>query len=354
MVKAIQVGLGHWGFSWSKDVIPKVSAVEPVAYVDANPEALERVQRELGVPKAKCFTSLADAAGAVDADLVIATLRTEAHFPVVNQALERGYHVIVEKPFASTLSEAVKLVDKAQHQDRILMVSQNYRFHPAPRAVAKMVAKRELGKVNMVSIDFRKHAPSVGYRYWEMPDPLLADMAIHHFDLMRMVLGDDPKRVSCRTWNTMDSRFVHHPIGVITLEFAEGTVVSYRGSWMSGAKDTAWSGEWSMDCSDGEIWWASRDHKPSGNAPDIVRVTPLSGQCRQIKLDELAYDDRKGALNAVADAIATGTIPDYFSSGADNAMSLALVEATVLSAARNGAWIEIEELFESARNETGP
>jgi predicted dehydrogenase len=29
-----------------------------------------------------------------------------------------------------------------------------------------------------------------------MPDPLLADMSIHHFDLMRMVLGDNPKRVS--------------------------------------------------------------------------------------------------------------------------------------------------------------
>jgi predicted dehydrogenase len=346
MVKAIQVGLGHWGFSWSKDVIPKVKAVEAVAYVDANPEALERVQSELGIPADRCFTSLEAAAKAVKAELVIATLRTEAHFPVVAQALDMGFHVIVEKPFTSTMDEANQLVHKARQANRILMVSQNYRFNPAPQAVAEMVANNALGDVNMVSIDFRKHAPSIGYRYWEMPDPLLADMAIHHFDLMRMVLGDNPKRVSCRTWNTIDSQFVHHPIGVATLEFEKGTVVSYRGSWMSGAQDTPWSGEWSMDCSQGEIRWTSRDHRDGKALPDQLRVRRLDGSTSEPKLPEVTLLDRSGALNAVAQAIDTGTIPPYFSSGEDNRYSLALVRATIKSAAENGAWVDMADVLD--------
>ncbi|WP_127143613.1 Gfo/Idh/MocA family protein [Pelagibacterium montanilacus] len=349
MVKAIQVGLGHWGLSWSLEVIPHVDRVETVAYVDSNPEALSRLRSELGVPESACFTSLEEAAKAVDAELVIATLRTEAHYPVVMDALKRGYHVIVEKPFASSLAEAAQMVAKANERDRILMVSQNYRFQPAPRAVAKMVAESALGEVNMVSLDFRKHAPSIGYRYWEMPDPLLADMAIHHFDLLRMVLGDNPRRVSCRTWNTTDSKFVHHPVGVATIEFDKGTVVSYRGSWMSGAPDTPWSGEWSMDCSDGEIWWSSRDQRPDGDHPDRLEVTLLGKEKQSVPLPELDLSDRMGTLDAVARAIAEGQGPDYFSSGADNLMSLALVEATVLSASRGGEWIEIADLVAAAR-----
>ncbi|MCD7060984.1 Gfo/Idh/MocA family protein [Pelagibacterium xiamenense] len=344
MVRAIQVGLGGWGFSWAKEIVPTVERVAPVAYVDANPEAIRRVQTELGVAPDKCFLSLEEAIAKTDADLVLATLRTEAHHPVVGQALDLGFNVLVEKPFASTLAQARDLVARAEKAGRILMVSQNYRHNPAPHKVAEMVANKTLGDVNLVSIDFRKHAPSVGYRFWEMPDPLLADMAIHHFDLMRMVLGDDPKRVSCRTWNTTDSQFVHHPIGVATLEFEKGTVVSYRGSWMSGAQDTAWSGAWSMDCSKGEIWWSSRDHRATGNLPDIVRTRDLSGEADEIALPKLDHLDRAGTLNAIATAIETGRTPPHFSSGQENLLSFALVEATIRSASQAGAWVEIGDL----------
>ncbi|WP_404404074.1 Gfo/Idh/MocA family protein [Pelagibacterium halotolerans] len=345
MVRAIQVGLGGWGFSWAKEIVPTVGRVTPAAYVDPSPEAIARVRAELGVAPDLCFVSLEEAAAKVDADLVLATLRTEAHYPVVSQALDMGFHVLVEKPFASDLAEARALVAKAEKAGRFLMVSQNYRHNPAPRKVAEMVAKKALGDVSLVSIDFRKHAPSVGYRYWDMPDPLLADMAIHHFDLMRMVLGDNPKRVSCRTWNTTDSQFVHHPIGVATLEFEKGTVVSYRGSWMSGAQDTAWSGEWSMDCSKGEIWWRSRDHRATGNLPDIVRTRDLTGETEELALPELDHADRAGTLNAIAMAIETGKTPAYFSSGQDNLLSFALVEATIRSAAQHGQWVEIADLM---------
>ena len=41
MVRAIQAGLGRWGFSWSKEVIPNVPAVEMVGYVDTAVPAQE-------------------------------------------------------------------------------------------------------------------------------------------------------------------------------------------------------------------------------------------------------------------------------------------------------------------------
>lgn len=346
MVKAIQIGLGHWGFTWTEEVIPKVTNIEMVAYVDSNPEATARVHEQLGVPEHLLFTSLEDAVAKTDAELAICTLRTEAHYPVVKQCLELGLSVIVEKPFASTIAQGKELVELAKAQGRVLMVSQNYRFQPAPIAAAELIGAQKFGPVNMVSIDFRRHAPSQGYRYWDMPDPLLADMSIHHFDLMRMVLGDNPKRVSCRTWNPPASPFGHHPIGVATVEFEKGTIVSYRGSWMSSGPVTPWAGEWTMDCSEGQIIWTSRDHFMGKAGPDKMSLRPLDGEETPVELAPVQYTDRVGTLSAVAKVIESGAVPARFSSGEDNLHSLALVQATILSASRNGDWVEIAEVLQ--------
>jgi predicted dehydrogenase len=317
-----------------------------VGYVDTNPEAAKRVQAELGVGEGLCFTSLEEAVSGTDAELAICTLRTEAHYPVVKRCLELGLSVIVEKPFTSTIAQAKELVALAQEKGRVLMVSQNYRFQPAPIAAAELIGAQKFGPVNLVSIAFRRHAPSQGYRYWDMPDPLLADMSIHHFDLMRMVLGDEPKRVSCRTWNPATSPFGHHPIGLATLEFEKGTIVSYSGSWMSSGPVTPWAGEWTMDCSEGEIIWSSRDHFMGKSGPDRLSLRERDGEAVPYPLPTIEYPDRTGTLAAIAKVIDTGSTPARFSSGQDNLHSLALVQATILSASRNGEWVEIEEVMQ--------
>lgn len=345
MVKAIQIGLGHWGFSWSKEVIPKVPTVEMVGYVDTSLEATARVQTELGIDPKLCFTSLDDAAKHTDATLAICTLRTEAHYPVVKRCLELGYNVIVEKPFTTTIGQGKELVALAEAQGKVLMVSQNYRHQPGPIAAAKLIGDGKFGAMNMVSIDFRRHGPTQGYRYWDMPDPLLADMSIHHFDLMRYVLGDEPVRLSCRTWNPPGSPFHFHPSGVATIEFSRGTMVSYRGSWMNSGPVTPWAGEWVMDAADGQIAWSSRDHFRDKQGPDVLTLQPIDQARENVPLDPVAFPDRRGTLNAIAGLLDTGVVPSGFSSGKDNLGSLALVQASILSASRGGDWIEISEVL---------
>jgi len=346
MVKAIQIGLGHWGFSWSKEVIPKVPTIEMVGYVDTNPDATRRVQEELGVDPKLCYASLEDAAKHTDAVLALCTLRTEAHYPVVKRCLELGYNVLVEKPFTTTIAQGKELVALAKAQGRVLMVSQNYRHQPAPAVAADLIARGQFGALNMVSIDFRRHGPSQGYRYWDMPDPLLADMSIHHFDLMRFVLGDEAVRISCRTWNPPGSPFHYHPSGVATIEFSRGTMVSYRASWMNTGPVTPWAGEWVMDGTEGQISWTSRDHFRDRTGPDLLTLRPLDGEVEKINLDPVKFADRMGTLNTIASVIETGIVPRGFSSGEDNLGSLALVRASILSASRNGDWIDIAEVMQ--------
>lgn len=345
MARIMQVGLGRWGANWATKVVPTVAGAEAVAFVDSAPEALERAQAEAGAKPEQCFASLAEALAEVDCDIVLATLRTEAHHAAVRLALEAGRHVVVEKPFASSIAQAKELVALAAAKERVLMVSQNYRYYPAPILASELVAQRALGPLSTVGIEFRYHAPTFGHPYPEMPDPLLADMAIHHFDLMRLVLGDEAKRLSAVTWNPSGSPFTHHSAAVVTLEFSKGTIVSYRGSWVSGGPRTPWAGEWSMDCARGEIRWSSRDALAAPDKTDRITMRQYGQRAVAPRLPRLPYLDRAGSLAAAIEAIETGTPSPRFPTGADNINSLALVAASILSASRHGDWVELDEVL---------
>jgi predicted dehydrogenase len=326
-------------------VLPKVPGVEVVGYVDPSEEARARLQAAIGVDPALCFDSLDAALDATDAVLVLGTVRTDAHFPVAAAALEAGRHVMLEKPFAATMAEAKALVDLAVAKGRVLSVSQNYRCFPGPIAAARAFAEAPFGPADFVRLDFRQHAPSVGYRYWDMPDPLLADMSIHHFDLMRMVLGSEPVRIACRTWNPPGSPFRFDPAGSALIVFANGVLVDYHGSWMSGGTRTSWAGEWSIDCRDGNISWTSRDQFADGARPDRLVLRRRGEEAEMPALPAPDLLDRAGTLAAMCRTIETGIAPPYFSSGADNLMSFALVAAALLSAGRDGAWVEMHEVL---------
>ena len=275
---------------------------------------------------------------------MLGTVRTEAHFAVAKAALEAGRHVMLEKPFA--MAEARALVELAIAKGGVLSVSQNSRHFPGPILAAEIVADGRLGQTDHVRLDFRQHGPSVGYRYWDMPDPLLADMSIHHFDLMRMVLGSEPLRIACRTWNPPESPFRFDCAGSAMITFANGTHLDYHGSWMSGGLRTPWAGEWQMDFRDGAVAWTSRDQFVDAEGPDRLSIRPLGEASVPEPLPRVPYLDRIGALHATCRMIETGIAPPHFSSGADNLMSFALVSASLLSARRGGAWTEIAEVLE--------
>lgn len=342
-VRVVQVGLGLWGSNWAADVLPEVETVEAVGYVDSSPAALRQVQKAIGVPRRRCFTDLASALEAVEAELELATASVDAHFAVARAALEAGRHVLVEKPFTATLAEAAELAALSEATGRRCDVSQNYRFQPAPILAARLLARGRIGRVHQVTVDFRRNAMNEGIvRDWVRKEPLLLDMAIHHFDLMRMVLADEPVRVSCRSWNPGQSRYTEPAAAVATIDFAGGTVVSWRGSFVSEGEPTPWAGCWRIEGSEGELRFSSRDHLGSRVRPDRLSLRRGGRSVRVPAQPVLAHLDREGALAATAQAILSGSAGALVSDARHNARSLALAHAAIASAGAGGAWTDIE------------
>jgi predicted dehydrogenase len=332
-LRVLQIGLGGWGRDWARQVIPEVPEVDLVGYMDSDPAALARLRDEISTPPETCFLTLEHAIEATKPEAVLVTATIPGHAPVTRAALGAGLHVLVEKPFVETLDIARQLVDLASAQGKVLMVSQNYRFFPAARKVAQLVSEARLGKLHQVSIDFRRYAPGTANnldRHHVEDQPLLVDMSIHHFDLLRLVLDREPQRVDCQAWNPEWSGFRGPSVAVATIDFGRDIHVSYRGSWVSPGPVTAWAGEWRMDFEHGQISWTSRHDDRAGR--DLVVIQKPDRKPRVIPLPALAQTDRWGTLTEFAHAVRDGREPEC--SGRDNLGTLVLVAAAVESANR--------------------
>jgi len=340
-LRVVQVGLGDWGRDWAWRIIPAVPEIEVVAYVDSDPAAFDLLRAKVSAPEDLCFGTLQEAIEAGSPDAVLVTTTLAGHAPLMRASLGAGLHVLVEKPFAETLQTAADLVALAAAKRRVLMVSQNYRFFPASRAAAALVAGSELGELYDVAIDFRRNnasPPKPPWRQHQDPQPLLVDMSVHHFDLLRMMFGREPDAMSCVTAGAGRGGFVGPPVAIASILFGD-VPVSYRGSWISSQPITAWAGDWSMEFEGGNVAWTSRGDE--GILNDRLVITPRSRRRKIMRLPKVARIDRAGTLTEFAMSIREGREPE--TSGRDNLGTMAMVGAAVESARRT-EWVRLSSV----------
>lgn len=341
-LRIIHVGLGGWGGNWARTVIPAVAEVELVAAVDPHEPTRAAVTEDVGFPASIGFASLTEALDAVDADAVVITSPAVTHVPLALEALDRGLHVLVEKPFANAVEEALVATRRAEERGLVLQVSQNYRFFPAPRAVRSLLAQKAIGEVSAISIDFRRwdnDLPKGAHPHYAFPHPMINDMAIHHFDLLRMITGQEAVSVFAKTSDPSFSKYDEEASAVFIIELESGVLVSYRGSWLSRGRPTAWAGEWRIDGEEGELSFTSRADGPNNIDGDRVSILRAGeDEATDVELEEMDLVERAAGLRAFAASVSGGPAPE--SSGRDNLGSLALMEA----AARSAATGRVEEV----------
>lgn len=338
--RLIQVGLGVWGRNWASKMVPKVGLAETVAWVDGVSAVRELAIEELALDPKRCFSSLPDALNSYHADGVIGVVPLSAHADLVRCAIQAHKHVLIEKPFAPDTKLAHQLVAESADQGLICHVSQNYRFFPAPRKAAELIREGNLGRLWSVDVEFRRYAPEIGYRYYDLPNPILADMSIHHYDLLRMVLGREPNRVICRTWNVPGSPFKYDPCCAALMQFGD-IPVTYRGNWMSQGEPTPWAGHWRLDFDMGHLRFTSRVDADMSAEADRVWIKKRGETEKKIVLETDHLLGRVGTTDAFCRAILGLPAPPFVAVAADNLQSIRLMEAMIQSAESDGSAIDL-------------
>jgi predicted dehydrogenase len=310
--------------------------VELAATVDPDPEARRYVETTPG------YGVLEEALASVDCDAVLVASPPGTHYVVAKAALEAGKHVLCEKPLATNLQDAFDLVETADRAERVLMVSQNYRYNAPFRVVQRLLMEDELGELASIEISCRRDtrmlfAPD-DFRY-SMRHPYVLDMSIHHFDLIRAATGRDVSSVYAHSWRVPDSPFVHHPAVAAILDLEAGVPVIYQGDWATHEPETSWNGEWEIVGEAGRLLWSgSNEDRGTGE----VVFERWGKEPRLIEQRDLEFVERGATLQALRAALEDGEPPETVA--ADNVKSLAAMLGCV-SSIESGEPVDVAALL---------
>ena len=336
-LRLLHLGLGAWGANWATHVLPNHPHVDVVGYVDMIPEKRLAMAGRLGEAGERFHESLTQAFRKTKVDAVSIAVPIALHEPLAREALDAGKHVLLEKPFAPTFEAARSLVELAEQRGLVLAISQNYRYYPAPRLIAELSRGGYFGAIIGGKIDFRRNAIIEQSANLKVPNPMLGDMAVHHYDLMRMLIGADPIEISARSWNPPGSPYEMDAAAAMVVSFPGGVTVSYRGSWIDPGPQTAWAGEWQLDFERASVAWTARGDQPWQTRRDHVEISRPNAPAEVVELKDMPLNDRAGVLEAFAETVRTGSPPADFPTGRANLGTLAMVDAALRSAKAGGS-----------------
>ncbi|GIN59893.1 dehydrogenase [Lederbergia ruris] len=315
-LKAIQVGAGGFGSSWT-EILDQFEDVELVAVVDVMPENLENVKKIIKNNRTEFFTNHLEAFEKVKADIAVIITPPQTHKKLALDALEHDLNVFMEKPIAHTFEDAMELLEKSREYQKFVMISQNYRWRPEIAAVKKAVDEGLVGEIEYVEWDFRRATKFGGWRD-QYSEILIEDMSIHHFDLLRHILSLEPTTVFAKSMRPSWSWFNGNGVASAIMKF-DNVLVNYFGCWVTRGKETSWNGEIKLVGNKGVI--------------ELINDKPLAtlenGTTIELDLVTLEHEDREYSIFEMVNAIKENRKPS--TELADNINSFAIVGASLES-----------------------
>lgn len=324
--RVVIVGAGGISNAW----IPPLQKekVEILALVDLNLDTARQRASQHGLD-VEISDDLAKTLRTHRPDFVLDLTIPEAHAKVTCTALKMGIPVLGEKPMASSLAEARRMVRTAEQNKTLYAVSQSRRWIPNHDVTRRMLEKGRIGTVTTANCDFYIGAHFGGFRA-AMDSPLILDMAIHHFDLARYLTGADPVKVYCHEFNPAGSWYAGDVAASAIFEMTNGVVFTYRGSWCAEGCPTSWNGDWRIVGTKGTLLM-QQDQMPTGEVSPGKPKTGLMAKTKPLQplKSTLKYEAMHGALREMLEALRGGPAPQCECH--DNIKSLAMVQAAIKS-----------------------
>ncbi|MCE0733620.1 oxidoreductase [Halomonas sp. G15] len=187
------VGYGQAGQVFHAPLIQATEGMELVAVVSGD---AERVHADL--PEVEVLAKAPALFARRDIDLVVIATPNDTHFPLTKAALAAGKHVVVDKPFTVSLSEARLLRTQADNAERSLSVFHNRRWDSDFLTLKGLLEAGTLGRVVSLESRLDRFRPTVTDRWlenhrpgggiWYDLGPHLLDQVVQLFGMPRAIL----------------------------------------------------------------------------------------------------------------------------------------------------------------------
>ncbi|MCG2660946.1 MAG: Gfo/Idh/MocA family oxidoreductase [Kiritimatiellae bacterium] len=300
----------------------QVKDAQLVALQDPNPGALDKlinflktdeylkpphIVNEVNVDKIARFSNYCDMLDNAQLDAVFVLSPHTLHYEHIKAALERGLHVLVEKPFTCSVEQGKELIKLAKSKKRILMVSYQRHTGGVFKYMKDLIAQGFAGDISLVSA-YQIQEGKVRIGTWRS-DPKLAgggqlnDSGSHLLAEILWITGLKMKEVYASVNN--------HGLNVdmtdaLTVTFSNGARCSIGVSaqvnvpyseeltiWGSKGAIMHRDGQLTLYGADGKAYQPDKAQFPASSRPEIVFVNAINGR------EALAEDDLRIALDTV-------------------------------------------------------
>jgi len=161
---------------------------EVVAVADLNSDRLGLLNRRY--PSVETTTDYRDILRNPRIDAVAISTPVSTHFPLAMEALEAGKHVLVEKPMTATSEQALRLIEKADHRNLVLMVDHTFVYTGAVRKIRELIDQGSLGEL------YYYDSTRVNLGLFQHDVDVIWDLAVHDLSIMEFILPESPVAIS--------------------------------------------------------------------------------------------------------------------------------------------------------------
>ena len=230
------IGVGRWGIHFVRNFLHHPQT-ELIAIVDHHPERLNSCQEKFNLDpnQITLATEWSVIRQLPGIQAVVIATPASTHYLLIKDALERGYHVLAEKPLTLNYAECIELTKLAEAKQLQLLVDHTYLFNPAVQKGREVIATNQLGQLRYGYAN-RTHLGPV-----RQDVDVLWDLVIHDLAIFNYWLGETPIKVQAKgqIWLQPDKNMTISPqsgladLVWLTLFYPSGFQVVIHLCWLN-------------------------------------------------------------------------------------------------------------------------
>jgi predicted dehydrogenase len=321
-LKVAVIGVGSMGRNHAR-IYWEMPDVDLVGVADENSADVNAVAKRYNTTAYSDFRQLLEDQRP---DAVTVAVPTSSHLNVALEVIQRGIHLLLEKPIASTVEEGQKIIDASARAGSHLMIGHIERFNPAVIALKQHLAQGELGRVFQIDTHRRGPFPTrvndVG---------VVIDLAVHDLDIIRYITQAEIIRLYAETEKRISS--AHEDLFTGLVRLSDSTIGTLSINWLTPTKIrelyvTGERGMFKVDYLTQDLYFYEN---AIGSGPDWDTMRVLRGVNEGRMVRNIV--DKKEPLRSEQEAFiaaARGKSPVQVT-GADGLRALELAQAVVTS-----------------------
>lgn len=212
--------------------------LELVALCDSEPEhidvLLEKTEFRTDAPRYTDYRKMLDE----HPEIELAAIATEsgAHAEIALCCIDRGIHLIIEKPIAMSIADADEIIRRAEEKGVKVAACHQNRFNLAVQELRKALDDGRFGKLSHGAINVRWNRNRAYYEQatwrgkWASDGGALMNQCIHGIDLLRWLMGEEIEEVYGATRQQYHDYLECEDVGVAVLKFKNGAIATVEGT----------------------------------------------------------------------------------------------------------------------------